>query len=100
MEAMKKNEDFFQANQAKDSSASIRRFCILFFIFIFFIFTTMTCFLYFGDPARVRCQEFKKHTGGYREAWCDLHTSGVAMETVATWVFCCCFAGSNLVLLS
>lgn len=31
---------------------------------------------------------------------CDLRTRGVAMETVATWVFCCCFAGSNLVLLS
>lgn len=71
-----------------------------FLLFFIFIFTTMTCFLYFGDPARVRCQESKKHTGGCREAWCDLHTSGVAMETVATWVFCCCFAGSNLVLLS
>jgi len=38
MEAMKKNEDFFQASQAKDSSASIRRFCILFFAFFYFYF--------------------------------------------------------------
>lgn len=45
-----KNEDFFQANQANDSSASTERFCIWFwfFVFVFFlIFTTMTCiFLY------------------------------------------------------
>jgi hypothetical protein len=63
---MKKNEDFFQANQAKDSSASIRRFCFWFCFLNFFHHD-----MYFSlprDPARIRYQELKKHPGGYLEA--------------------------------
>lgn len=77
-------EDFFQANQAKDSPASIRRFCIWFWYFFCFIlvFLFWFCFLHFyhhdmcfsllRDPARVRCQE-----AHWRLPWGDynLHTS-------------------------
>lgn len=38
------NEDFFQANQAKDSPASIRRFCIWFWFFGF-VFVLLFTFL-------------------------------------------------------
>lgn len=50
-----KNEDFFHANQAKDSSAGPRRFCILFLFFKFL--QPWHVFSLLRDPARVRCQE-------------------------------------------
>lgn len=55
------NEDFFQANQAKDSSASIRRYCIWFWFLFWFCFLHFyhhdMCFSLLRDPARVRCQD-------------------------------------------
>lgn len=60
----------------------------------------MTCIFFTSGS----CQSKMSSSGSTLEVTlrrlCELHTSGVAMETVATWVFCCCFAGSNLVLLS